>query len=228
MQAFKPLQEKAYDYLRQLIADGKLEYDVFYSETKIASEIGISRTPVKDALVRLSQDRYIDIIPSKGFCLHRMTAEDVMHTYQARIAIEGFCALELHRKRGERKAQETIRGMQVSVDSMAEAIRHQEPLETVMAHDLRFHSLLVKSAENPELMSLFEAYNHRLYDIAMQSFRARDTRPLEALSEHRRIMEAILAEKDGKTSGAGDFRVYEEVIRHMDASREISLRLMDA
>ena len=50
---------------------------------------------MQDALVRLSQDRFIDIIPSKGFCLHEMSEEDIWHTYQARTAVEGFCAMQL-------------------------------------------------------------------------------------------------------------------------------------
>ena len=67
MPNYEPLQERAFTYLKKLIASGGLTPGVIYSETRIASEIGISRTPVKDALVRLSQDKYIDIIPSKGF-----------------------------------------------------------------------------------------------------------------------------------------------------------------
>ena len=61
MAKYTPLQEKAYEFLKNKITRGELEHGKFYSETKMAAEIGISRTPFKDALVRLSQDRYIDI-----------------------------------------------------------------------------------------------------------------------------------------------------------------------
>ena len=67
------LQDKVYRQLKDKINGGELSHGQIYSETKLASELGVSRTPMKDALRRLSQDRFIDIIPSKGFKLHEMT-----------------------------------------------------------------------------------------------------------------------------------------------------------
>ena len=66
MAGYTPLQQKAYEYLLNLIRTGGLEPGVIYSETKLAGEIGISRTPFKDALVRLSQEmdfvsRYMEL-----------------------------------------------------------------------------------------------------------------------------------------------------------------------
>ena len=103
MAKYTPLQEKAYEFLKNKITRGELEHGKFYSETKMAAEIGISRTPFKDALVRLSQDRYIDIVPSRGFCLHALSCRDIINTYQSRTAVEGFCAFSLHTKRKEKK-----------------------------------------------------------------------------------------------------------------------------
>ena len=93
MSSYMPLQEKAYAYLKKQITGGKLEPNVVYSETKIAAEIGVSRTPMKDALVRLRQGKYVDILPSRGVCLHVLREEDIRSAFQVRMAIEGFCAL---------------------------------------------------------------------------------------------------------------------------------------
>ena len=57
MPNYEPLQERAFTYLKKLIASGGLTPGVIYSETRIASEIGISRTPVKDALARLQSSQ---------------------------------------------------------------------------------------------------------------------------------------------------------------------------
>ena len=72
------LQSKAYDHLIGLIKDGKLKEGEYYSLNKMAQEAGVSRTPFRDAVLRLEQERYIDIFPSKGFTLHKMTAEDIL------------------------------------------------------------------------------------------------------------------------------------------------------
>jgi DNA-binding GntR family transcriptional regulator len=77
-----PLNEKAYEHIKQLITTHQLSYDEIYSETKLAKELGISRTPFRDAIHRLAQEGYIDIIPSRGFRLHKLTKEDVENTFQ--------------------------------------------------------------------------------------------------------------------------------------------------
>lgn len=70
MAGYTLLQEEAYTHIKEQILSGALREEQIYSETKIAAMIGISRTPVKDALVRLSQERLVDILPSRGFRLH--------------------------------------------------------------------------------------------------------------------------------------------------------------
>ena len=62
-----PLNEQAYNYLQKLIMENHFSYQEVYSETKLSKELGISRTPMREALQCLSQDGYIDVIPSKGF-----------------------------------------------------------------------------------------------------------------------------------------------------------------
>jgi len=217
MAEYQPLQQKAYEHLRQKIMQGQLVPGVIYSETKLAAEIGISRTPMKDALVRLSQDKYIDILPSKGFCLHVMSEEDIWSTYQARTAIEGFCAMNLARTRQTARGQETLGRMAASVAAMRQAIDSGEANDTILSRDLSFHQALVRSAQNPEMTSLFESYNHRLYAIATASF-AQPGRPGRALAEHQAIYDAIQSD-DG-----GGMAAYQAVMRHMEASRDIALQ----
>ena len=60
------LQTKAYDYLINLIKKGELETDKIYSLNQLAKEAGFSKTPFRDAVLRLEQERYIDILPSRG------------------------------------------------------------------------------------------------------------------------------------------------------------------
>ena len=56
MAEYKPLQELAYSHIRNMVLNGQLQPNVMYSETRMAAELNISRTPMKDALVRLSQE----------------------------------------------------------------------------------------------------------------------------------------------------------------------------
>ena len=89
MEMAKSLQQQAYEHLKDLIYQDFFSYDQIYSETRVAKEMGISRTPMRDAIHRLSQEHFLDIIPSKGFCLHQMNRQDIQETFQVRSAIEG-------------------------------------------------------------------------------------------------------------------------------------------
>ena len=92
MASYKALNSIAYDHLRDMIYKSELEFNKIYSETKLAAQLSISRTPIRDALNRLAQERYIDILPNRGFILHTPTQADIVEAFHVRMMIEGYCA----------------------------------------------------------------------------------------------------------------------------------------
>ncbi len=220
MAGYVPLQQKAYEFLREKITNGELEYGRFYSETKMAKELGISRTPFKDALVRLSQDRYIDIYPSRGFCLHVISRKDVENTYESRTAVEGFCALILHNRREEKAAAVILKRIKEDIDRMEHAIDAGQSHETILSHDLAFHKRIVDFSENSELIKLYESYNHQLFDIAMKTFE-KPERPRKALEEHKVIYNSIISSDDNAAAES-----YRAVMRHMESTKDDVLEIL--
>lgn len=220
MSNYTPLQQKAYEYLLHLIRSGGLEPGVIYSETRLAAQIGISRTPFRDALVRLSQDKYIDILPSKGFCLHLISQEDVWTTYQARIAVEGYCAMDLVSAGASAAGQEILSRLEENLHCMEDMILKKASLTDILACDLEFHQTIVRFPGNEELISLYESLNHRVSYIALESFH-KPGRPAQALEEHWRIYRAIREAKERVEIGP-----YLAVMHHMEASRDIVLELL--
>jgi len=218
------IQETAYNYVRNKVLTGQLQPNVLYSETKMAAEIDISRTPMKDALVRLSQDRFIDIIPSKGFCLHKMSEEDIWHTYQARTAVEGFCAMQLAQRRNEEEGQAAIRALADCLANMGRFLENvssgKDFLTELLEHDLQFHQALVDFVQNKELEQLFNTYHYRLYFFALESLRL-EGRPENAYQEHSRILEAIRDPEDQL-----GIQAYLAIVRHMESTRNIMLSIM--
>ena len=221
MTEYRPLQESAYNYIRDKVLAGQLQPDVLYSETRMAAELKISRTPMKDALVRLSQEKLIDILPSKGFRLHQMSDEDILQTYQARTAVEGFCAMQLALNRGTPAGQAAIRNMEHILSSMDGFLTRENAGEDLMAalleYDLRFHQALVDFSGNDELRQLFNSYHYRLYFFALEAFRV-EGRLQQAREEHQDILNAVLDPDDPV-----GIRAYLAVMRHMEATRDIML-----
>lgn len=220
MDAYVPLQQQAYDYIRDLIAKGRLERGKFYSEKKIAADMQISRTPVRDAILRLSQDKYIDIVPSKGFQLHIMTEKDVWDAYEVRTAIEGFCALNLHANKNEPEGKKVIRLLRHDLEDMKEAVKNQEAADEILNYDFAFHRRIAESGRNSDFIKLFESYYHMLFNIADISFQDAE-RPGKAYEEHQAIFDYLTSDEEG-----AEVELYRSVVLHMRASRDIALSHM--
>ena len=221
MAEYRPLQESAYNYIRDKVLAGQLQPNVLYSETRMAAELNISRTPMKDALVRLSQEKLIDILPSKGFRLHQMSGEDILQTYQARTAVEGFCAMQLARNRRTPAGADAIRRMEGILSAMDQFLQRESGGEDQMAalleYDLQFHQALVDFSGNDELRQLFNSYHYRLYFFALEAFQT-EGRLQMAREEHQAILKAVLDQADPV-----GIQAYLAVMRHMEATRDIML-----
>ena len=221
MAEYRPLQESAYNYIRDKVLAGQLQPNVLYSETRMAAELNISRTPMKDALVRLSQEKLIDILPSKGFRLHQMSGEDILQTYQARTAVEGFCAMQLARNRRTPAGADAIRRMEGILSAMDQFLQRESGGEDQMAalleYDLQFHQALVDFSGNDELRQLFNSYHSRLYFFALEAFQT-EGRLQMAREEHQAILKAVLDQDDPV-----GIQAYLAVMRHMEATRDIML-----
>ena len=215
MRAHRPLQEKAYYHLKKLIMERKLEPEVIYSETKMCSELGISRTPFKDALVRLSQDKYIDIIPSKGFCLHKMSYDDVLSTYQVRVAVESFCAINFAANFEKESNQKNYEKMKGILASMEQEVSKKPNIEVFSEFDFEFHKCLVGSADNDEFDELFESYQYRISSLSMENFIIPGSL-MEACEEHREILKAISEKSDASC-------LYNLMQTHLEQLRDIVL-----
>ncbi len=117
MQLMSSLQLEAYNYIKNLILTHKLDANTLYSETKLSKELGISRTPMREALQCLSQDGYITVIPSKGFRIRQLSQKDMKETIQIRCAIEGFCTQCLANEYNTPKVRELSKSLVKSLTS---------------------------------------------------------------------------------------------------------------
>ncbi len=218
MAAYNPLAEKAYEYMLEKINNKEFQANVYYSETMLAKEIGVSRTPMRDALMRLSQDRYIDIVPSKGFMLHVMSKEDIQNTYQIRVAIEAFCCVLLHRQRKTKARRRTIEDVRETTDLMKQAIEDKKSYDEILSHDFAFHKQIVEFSGNTDMIRLIDSYSHMQHDIAFKSFE-QEGRPLAAYEEHMNIFRELISDSED-----ADVRIYAAVQHHMESSRDIALK----
>lgn len=205
-----PLQIQAYDYLKEMILTGKLDPDVLYSETRMSAEIGISRTPMREAIQCLSQDGYLTVVPSKGFMLRKLSEEDMEETIQIRCAIEGFCvhvaAAEADTKKGERllallerlleKQERALTGKNgPSRENIETGTWSRASFNQFMEYDHQFHLALVDYVGNREFKQTFQRLMYLIH-LTTQGALAVPGRTEDTLKEHR-LFYSYLEEGDG-------------------------------
>ena len=216
MSDYKSLQNIAYDHLREMISSGEMEYDVVYSETKLAKQLGISRTPVRDALNRLARERYIDILPNRGFTLHLPNAADIHEVYHIRFMIETYCAAYIIANRHTQAAQDIIAKMRASLERQRELIAQQSipDLRLFWEADEIFHYAFLEFLNISSFNIQYDSFMH----ICMPQYLKPEYvegRTHSTIIEHAAILEALCN---------GDLDQVRRMIRlHLDTTLQLRL-----
>lgn len=209
-----PLNEQAYQHLQNLIMDNQFSYHEIYSETKLAKELGISRTPFRDAIHRLAQEGYIDIIPNKGFMLHQLTREDVNETFQIRSALESYCTLQICKEASSRKAKKLFKELNKIMEKMEKIMISSHSIDDFCEYDFRFHTQIINYLENEQFSSIFAAFMYRMKRLAKLSL-SHEGRMENTYKEHMDILNAMQS---------GDVEhIYDITIQHMERPKGINL-----
>ena len=206
MKATTSLQMQAYNYIKDNILSGKLDSNILYSETKLSNDIGISRTPMREALQCLSQDGYISIIPSKGFMIRQLNDEDMMETIQIRCAIEGFCIHTIANEIDTEKAQKLLKELKQLLENQKKSIDLDDSLSLFMEYDHQFHLSLVRYMNNTEFNHTFQRLMY-LIRLTTKSALSVKGRVQGTIEEHRKAYHYL-------ESGDGD-AAYRVLIEHL-------------
>lgn len=176
------------------------------SEAKLSKELGISRTPMREALQCLSQDGYITVVPSKGFRIRQLNQKDMKETIQIRCAIEGFCTQCLVADVNTARGQKTIRELGNILDLQRHAVEEDDNYESFIDYDHQFHLLLVQYIKNEEVNNIFQRLMY-LIRLTSQSALAVEDRVTGTMDEHAKYYEYL---KNGNGNDA-----YKVLIDHL-------------
>lgn len=183
------LRGKVYESIREDILNGRYPQNMELKEAAIGAELGVSRTPVREALRQLELEGLVNIIPNRGAYVNMITAKDVQDIYVIRSMLEGLCA---------RWATECITPEQL--DDLEETLclseyhTKKENYEKLYELDSLFHEQLYSASGSRILnhvLSDFHDYVKRVRRATIAS----ETRSVKSTEEHRAIFEAI-REKD--------------------------------
>lgn len=197
------LQEQAYNTIKEMILSDELKPDTLYSETKMAAQIGISRTPMREALQCLAQDGYITVIPSKGFTIRQLGEKDVHDTIQIRCALEGFCVQLIASEIETPKGAALLKKLEKLLEKQEKSLTAKDFPKSFSDYDHEFHLAIVHYAENAEITHLFQRLMYLIH-LTTTAALAVPGRVHATLDEHRLIYECL---QKGDGDGAYRFMI---------------------
>jgi DNA-binding GntR family transcriptional regulator len=207
MDTYNTLQSQAYEYLKKRIFSGQLKTGQLYSETQVAREIGLSRTPLRGALQQLQRHKLVEILPNKGFKIWEMSIKDITETYQVRAAIEGYAAIQIARDQNSEGGKKVIRALKKIHSSQITLFKKPFNIDAFTKTDQRFHEIMVSYLRNLSLTELFNSVHYRIQAICISTFKV-PNRPKDALEEHATIIEAM--------ANGEEHLAYAAVLKHLE------------
>lgn len=155
----RSLREQVYDHLRQEMARGGLTLGNFLDLDALASQLGVSRTPLREALLQLAHEGFVTILPRRGFLLEALSADDIRHFY----AIIGALEATVLRSVGARLTPADLARMRALNDGMSEAVE-AEDFDRYYSLNLAFHETYLRLSDNQRLKAQVASLKQRLYD----------------------------------------------------------------
>lgn len=182
----KPNTFQAVDTLREMILSNKLQAGSNHLEAELASLLGMSRTPVREATLILEAQGLVSVIPRHGVKILTISPKDMTEIYQVLTELEclsaGLAATKNHPAEKFHEAERAIGDMESALEV--------EDLEAWAIADDKFHSELVRLGENQRVINIFDMYTDQVKRARMLTLRLRPI-PTKSNEDHRKVLEAI-------------------------------------
>ncbi len=142
---YKLLKDEAYDRIVSLIDKGEIHYGEIYSLSWITSQLQMSRTPVRDAIHKLCDEHRLDVMPSRGFCLHQLNEEEYLGRFHYSNAVEGYCVFYLAAHYKEEPQKSIVEKMRVLQANLYKLYEENAPFSDFYECDNNFHLQLLQT-----------------------------------------------------------------------------------
>lgn len=182
------LTETAYLHLKQEILENRLPPGFQALEPELAKRLGMSRTPVREAVIRLQEEGLVEVIPRRGMRVLPLSPEDMREIYQILVCVEGEAAALLAARQ---PAEEELVTLWAAVADMEGALERDD-LDAWADADNRYHSELVNRCGNRRLAAIAMTYQNQAHRVRMLTLRLRE-KPIKSTADHRDQIAAIAA-----------------------------------
>ncbi|WP_035586531.1 GntR family transcriptional regulator [Hippea jasoniae] len=181
----KPLREQVYEYLKEKINSGDLKKGGIIDLTEISKSLNISKTPLRDALIMLESEGFVEILPRKGVRVKPLTLENIKNIYQMIGWIECGIIMDVQ----SLITQTHIANMSSYNKLMKEALDSNN-FDRYYTFNLMFHDTYLDLSTNKEALRLLTILKQRLYDFPRKKEYVPDWE-YNSLKEHDKLIELL-------------------------------------
>lgn len=196
LDSYKPLRELVCENIRQAIIDGTFSPGERLMEIQLADEMGVSRTPVREAIRKLELEGFVVMIPRRGTYVADISIKDINEIYEIRISLDVLAAgLAAERITDEELA--TLNNYMVEISKYVPTMN----MEKIVELDTAFHNVLYTASRNERLVSIINNLREQLTGIRGRSM-SYPGRLVETMEEHRALVDCIAARDPERAQNA--------------------------
>ena len=189
MDEYLPLRDVVFKTLRQAILKGELEPGERLMEIQLAERLGVSRTPIREAIRKLELEGLVLMIPRKGAEVARISENNLRDVLEVRRALEEL-AIELA---CQRMSEEDIDNLQKAQDDFKAAISEGDAMK-IAETDEHYHDVIYEGTQNAKLIQMLNNLREQMYRYRLEYIKDEDKRKILIL-EHERILKAVRERK---------------------------------
>lgn len=206
-QEYIPLRDVVFNTLRQAIIKGDLKPGERLLEIQLADKLGVSRTPVREAIRKLELEGLVTMMPRRGATVSGITRKHLQDVLEIRRALEEL-AMELACQR-------------MTEEQRAELIKYEESLEAkkdsdnafeLSDIDEKFHEQIYQATNNPRLIQMLANLREQMYRYRLEYMKVKDKRT-RLIAEHKHIIDAL----ESRDSETGRKSIREHIASQEDA-----------
>lgn len=181
----KSLKEQVYEYLRERMRTGQLLPGAVIDMEETSRTLGVSKTPLRDALLQLEMEDFVTILPRRKIVVNTLTITDVKNYYEIIGALESTALLAAF----DRLREEDFRLMEKMNEGMKKAI-DADDFDLYYERNLKFHGIFLDLCGNASLARIVNRLKRRLYDFPRPKGFVKEWEEA-SIGEHRRLLDLI-------------------------------------
>lgn len=185
MNEYLPLRDVVFNTLRQAILRGELEPGERLMEIQLAERLGVSRTPIREAIRKLELEGLVLMIPRKGAEVAKISEKSLRDVLEVRRSLEEL-AIELA---CQRMGEEAIENLAAAQRAFAAAIESGDVM-AIAESDEHYHDVIYQGTENSRLVQILNNLREQMYRYRLEYIKDEDKRQI-LLIEHETILKAI-------------------------------------